>query len=51
MSQIADVATAYFTAAIAVHTFNTLVLRNRLPSWFCVVATAFGWLAAGLMGK
>ncbi|THG96205.1 hypothetical protein EW026_g5582 [Hermanssonia centrifuga] len=46
LGQIADVATAYFTAAIAVHTFNSLVLHHRLPLWFCSVAVAFGWVAA-----
>lgn len=51
MGQVADVATAYFTAGIAVHTFNTLVLHHRLPGWFCIAATVIGWLVAGIAGK
>ena len=50
LSQVADVATAYFTGAIAVHTFNSLVLHRRLPYWFCGLAVTFGWTAAILLG-
>lgn len=50
LAQVADVAGAYFTGAIAVHTFNSLVLHRRLPLWFCFVAVCFGWLAALAMG-
>ena len=50
MSQIGDVASAYFIDATAVHTFNTLVLHHRLPRWCCIVATVTGWVTAGLMG-
>ncbi|KIP10455.1 hypothetical protein PHLGIDRAFT_84948 [Phlebiopsis gigantea 11061_1 CR5-6] len=46
LSQVADVATAYFTGAIAVHTFNSLVLHRRLPLWFCGSTVAIGWAAA-----
>ncbi|GJE96214.1 hypothetical protein PsYK624_124080 [Phanerochaete sordida] len=49
LSQVADVATAYFTGAIAVHTFNTLVLHRRLPAWFGGLVVAFGWIASIVM--
>lgn len=49
LSQVADVATAYFTGAVAVHTFNSLVLHRRLPLWFCGSAVVFGWAAAIVM--
>ncbi|KAI0784488.1 hypothetical protein C8Q75DRAFT_809976 [Abortiporus biennis] len=44
LMQIGDSAAAYFTAAIAVHTFATLALGNRLPAWFCYMAVACGWI-------
>ncbi|KAI0806105.1 hypothetical protein BC629DRAFT_1590521 [Irpex lacteus] len=46
LSQIADVAGAYFTGAIAVHTFTSLVLKYRLPLWFVLGAVLFGWAVA-----
>ncbi|EKM58470.1 uncharacterized protein PHACADRAFT_252814 [Phanerochaete carnosa HHB-10118-sp] len=49
LSQVADVATAYFTGAIAVHTFNSLVLHRRLPVWFCGLVVVFGWMASIVM--
>lgn len=45
LKQVGDTATAYFTAAIAVHTFSTLALRTRSPVWFCAAAICFGWVA------
>lgn len=50
LSQVADVATAYFTAAIAVHTFNSLVLKFRLPLWFCFLMVSIGWAASVVIG-
>ncbi|KAL7279343.1 hypothetical protein ACG7TL_007184 [Trametes sanguinea] len=49
LMQIGDTGGAYFTGAIAVHTFNTLVLRNKLPGWICLAASIFGWLVAVLL--
>ena len=49
LSQIGDTAGAYFTGTIAIHTFNTLVLRNKVPGWVCMATSAFGWLFAILM--
>ncbi|KAH9847545.1 hypothetical protein C2E23DRAFT_496658 [Lenzites betulinus] len=49
LTQIGDVGGAYFTGAIAIHSFNTLVLRNRMPGWSCLAATIFGWLLAVLL--
>ncbi|KAH8100817.1 hypothetical protein BXZ70DRAFT_936035 [Cristinia sonorae] len=51
MTQVGDLATAYFTAAIAVHTFCTLALRNR-PTYWAWIAVVAGWvitLASGLV--
>ncbi|KAI0349720.1 hypothetical protein OH77DRAFT_1168923 [Trametes cingulata] len=49
LMQIGDAGGAYFTAAIAVHSFNTLVLRNKLPGWICLAASVLGWLIAVLL--
>ncbi|KAI0636228.1 hypothetical protein C8Q77DRAFT_1053158 [Trametes polyzona] len=49
LMQIGDTGGAYFTGAIAIHTFNTLVLRNKLPGWTCLAASIWGWLVAILM--
>ncbi|KAI8982703.1 hypothetical protein BD414DRAFT_81771 [Trametes punicea] len=49
LMQIGDTGGAYFTGAIAIHTFNTLVLRNKLPGWICLAASLLGWLIAVLM--
>ncbi|TCD64902.1 hypothetical protein EIP91_003438 [Steccherinum ochraceum] len=48
--QIGDLATAYFTAAIAVHTFCTLALKNRLPYYCAWIAIALGWSLTGVSG-
>lgn len=50
LMQIGDAGGAYFTGAIAIHTFNTLVLRNKLPAWTCLAASIWGWLFAVLLG-
>ncbi|EIW57747.1 uncharacterized protein TRAVEDRAFT_72747 [Trametes versicolor FP-101664 SS1] len=49
LMQIGDAGGAYFTGAIAIHTFNTLVLRNKLPAWTCLAASIWGWLFAVLL--
>ncbi|KAI9066349.1 hypothetical protein FKP32DRAFT_1610214 [Trametes sanguinea] len=49
LMQIGDTGGAYFTGAIAVHTFNTLVLRNKMPGWACLAASIWGWLVAVLL--
>lgn len=51
LAQIGDTGTAYFTGAIAIHSFNTLVLRNKLPVWICLAVNVFGWLLAVLFGE
>ena len=51
LALIGDTGGAYFTGAIAVHTFNTLVLRNKLSRWFCAGVNLFGWLTAILVGR
>ena len=51
LAQIGDTGGAYFTSAIAIHSFNTLVLRNKLPGWICLAVNVFGWLIAILFGE
>ncbi|KAI0346177.1 hypothetical protein BDW22DRAFT_1425695 [Trametopsis cervina] len=46
LGEIADIAAAFFTGAIAVHTFNSLVLKFRLSLWFCFGFVLFGWALA-----
>lgn len=48
--QVGDFAGAYFTTIIAIHTFNSLVIRKRSPIWLTGSVVALGWLAAILMG-
>ncbi|KAJ7183162.1 hypothetical protein C8R46DRAFT_854457, partial [Mycena filopes] len=45
--QVGNFAGAYFTIAIGIHTFNSLVLARRQSVWICVVTIAVGWLSAG----
>ena len=35
---------------MGLHTFNTLVLRNRQPQWVGPVVTTLGWAAALAFG-
>ncbi|EMD33546.1 hypothetical protein CERSUDRAFT_118114 [Gelatoporia subvermispora B] len=50
IGQISGVANSYFTSAIAIHTFNSLVLRKRLPTWCCGATVTFGWVSAMISG-
>ncbi|KAH9925459.1 hypothetical protein B0H21DRAFT_826639 [Amylocystis lapponica] len=50
LSQVSDIANAYFVGTIAIHSFNTLVLRNRLSVWVCGSIVAFGWLLSIIVG-
>ena len=36
---------------MGLHTFNTLVLRNRQPQWVGPVVTVLGWAAAFAVGQ
>ena len=36
---------------MGLHTFNTLVLRNRQPQWAGPVVTVLGWAAALAVGQ
>ncbi|KAI1797431.1 hypothetical protein LXA43DRAFT_1089296 [Ganoderma leucocontextum] len=49
LSQIGDMGGAYFSGTIAIHSFNSLVFRNKVPGWLCLAATIFGWLVAILL--
>jgi hypothetical protein len=46
MMQIGNVSTAFFTATIAIHSFNSLVLHNRNTIWFGVLVVVAGWISA-----
>jgi hypothetical protein len=48
--QIGNVAAAYFTTAIATHTFNSLVLLRPQSVFLCVFVIIFGWLIAVSVG-
>ncbi|GBE88530.1 hypothetical protein BKA93DRAFT_823325 [Sparassis latifolia] len=50
LGQVGHMATAFFTATVAVHSFNSLVLRNRLPRWACVIVLLGGWITAVVVG-
>jgi hypothetical protein len=50
LNQIGQFGTYFFTVTMGVHTFNTLVLRNRQPQWLGILVTAVGWAAAISIG-
>ncbi|KAF8501402.1 hypothetical protein F5888DRAFT_1671977 [Russula emetica] len=50
MRQIGEYASFFFIVAMGIHTFNTLVLRNRPPHWLGIVVTATGWVSAVIIG-
>jgi hypothetical protein len=35
---------------MGIHTFNTLVLRNRPPQWLGMLVTSIGWGSALIIG-
>ncbi|KAF9064159.1 hypothetical protein BDP27DRAFT_1426103 [Rhodocollybia butyracea] len=41
--QIGNISVAYFTVAIAIHTFNSLVLRMRQSAYVYIPTILFGW--------
>ncbi|KAG7451044.1 uncharacterized protein BT62DRAFT_1071644 [Guyanagaster necrorhizus] len=47
--QFGNVSTAYFTVSIAVHTFNSLVLRKRQSVAIYSVVISLGWILAGFI--
>ncbi|KIL64263.1 hypothetical protein M378DRAFT_41761, partial [Amanita muscaria Koide BX008] len=50
ITQLGNWSTAYFTVAIAVHTFNSLVLRVRQSGIICNVTMVVGWVIAFVAG-
>ncbi|KAN0120953.1 hypothetical protein V8E52_004222 [Russula decolorans] len=50
LRQIGEYASFFFIVAMGIHTFNTLVLRNRPPHWLGIVVTATGWASAVTIG-
>lgn len=51
MMQIGNFSTGYFTIAIVVHTFNSLVMRMRQSAIISRTTITIGWVLAGLIGK
>lgn len=51
MMQLGNWSTAYFTVTIAVHTFNSLVLRKRQSALVCAAAISVGWITAAILGE
>jgi hypothetical protein len=49
LMQLGSWATAYFTVTIAVHTFNSLVLKRRQSIIVSAVTICLGWITAGLL--
>lgn len=49
--QIGNFSSAYFTTAIAIHTFNSLVLKKRQSVIICRSTIIIGWLWASLVGR
>ncbi|KAJ7914930.1 hypothetical protein B0H13DRAFT_2001699 [Mycena leptocephala] len=47
--QVGNFAGAYFTLAIGIHTFTSLVLARRQSVWICAVTITVGWIAAGAL--
>ena len=45
--QFGNIATAYFTLAIAIHTLASLVFRKRQGPAVFLAAVTIGWAAAG----
>jgi len=50
LKQIGQFGTFFFIVTMGVHTFNTLVLRNRQPQWLGPVVTFIGWASAIVIG-
>jgi len=48
--ELGEFGSAFFVVAMGLHTFNTLVLRNRQPQWVGPVVASLGWIAAFAVG-
>ncbi|KAJ7758865.1 hypothetical protein DFH07DRAFT_818108 [Mycena maculata] len=46
--QLGNFSGAYFTLAIGIHTFTSLVLARRQSVWICVTTVTIGWLLSGV---
>ncbi|KAJ7454775.1 hypothetical protein FB451DRAFT_1279324 [Mycena latifolia] len=44
--QVGNFAGAYFTMAIGIHTFNSLVLARRQSPWICAITISVGWIVS-----
>ncbi|KAI9454559.1 hypothetical protein BJY52DRAFT_1188847 [Lactarius psammicola] len=50
LNELGEFGSSFFVVTMGIHTFNTLVLRNRQPQWVGPVVTALGWLSALAVG-
>lgn len=48
LKQIGDVTVALTSLALAIHTFNVLVMRRRAPPWLCIVIVSLIWIFIAL---
>jgi hypothetical protein len=51
LNQIGTWSSGFFTVTIAVHTFNSLVLKRKQPLIVSRCLMAVGWIVSGVMGK
>ncbi|KAH9057825.1 hypothetical protein EDB87DRAFT_973535 [Lactarius vividus] len=50
LNELGEFGSSFFVVAMGIHTFNTLVLRNRQPQWVGPVVTTLGWASALAVG-
>jgi hypothetical protein len=50
MMEIGNVAAAYFTVAMSLHTFSCLVLLRRQSTLLCIFIIVVGWITAVVIG-
>ncbi|KAI0067377.1 hypothetical protein BV25DRAFT_1819704 [Artomyces pyxidatus] len=50
LAQMGQFGSSFFIVAMGLHTFNSLVLRNRQPMWVGVTLISVGWIAAIVIG-
>ncbi|KAI0261516.1 hypothetical protein BC834DRAFT_830203, partial [Gloeopeniophorella convolvens] len=50
LGQIGQFGSSFFIVAMGIHSFNSLVLRNRQPQWVGIVVTVIGWGGALIIG-
>jgi hypothetical protein len=51
LMQVGNWASAYFTVIIAVHTFNSLVLKKKKSMCISIPTMIMGWVIAAVVGE